>query len=73
MTSLRKVNSYEARVGIDMLKEAISELEIYLDPNNENCDVRKDMRGEGPQLYLGSWVLGPLQEALRLLEGRDPE
>lgn len=68
-----KVNSYKALLAVDRLKEAISDLETYLDPNNEDCDVRGDARGEGAQLYLGTWVLGPLQEALRLLEGRDPE
>jgi hypothetical protein len=68
-----KVNGFKALYATQRLEEAIRELEIFMDPKNEECDVRGDARGEGTQLYLGSWVLGPMKEALRLLEGRDPE
>jgi len=59
--------------AVEQLKEAVRELKIFMDPKNVECDVRQDARGTATQLYLGAWVLEPLEEALRLLEGRDPE
>lgn len=67
------INPHEGLYAIERLKEAIHDLEVFLDPNNPECDVRKDARGEGTQLYVETWVMGPMKEALRLLEGRDPE
>lgn len=68
-----KVNGHKALYATERLKDAIHDLEVFMDPKNEECDVRGDARGEGTQLYMESWVLGPMKEALRLLEGRDPE
>jgi hypothetical protein len=58
--------------AVEQLKEAVRELKVFMDPKNVECDVRQDARGTATQLYLGTWVLEPLEEALRLLEGTDP-
>jgi hypothetical protein len=67
-----KINPTRGLRAIEQLKESIEELKVFLDPGNVECDVRRDAR-ESSQLYLETWVLQPLEEALRLLEGRESE
>lgn len=57
--------------AVEQLKEAIRELKVFMDPKNVECDVRQDARGTATQMYLESWVLAPLEEALKVLEGSD--
>lgn len=53
----------------DELREAIRDLQVFLDPNNPDCNVPAEARQVAAE-YLYTWVLGPIQTADQLIEGR---
>lgn len=65
-----KINPIAGLRAIEQLKESIEEMKIFLDAGDIQCDVRRDVR-ESSRLYLETWILQPMEEALRLLEGRE--
>ena len=54
------------------LKDALSSLERFLDPNNSRCGVDPEVR-KAAQLYLSSWVAGPMRRLLVWAHGEEIE
>jgi hypothetical protein len=48
------------------LQQALQSLRAFLDVGNADCDVAPEHR-QAAKLYLESWVLGPVQEAVAFL------
>ena len=53
----------------DELREAITDLQVFLDPTNPDCNVPAEVRQVAAE-YLSTWVLGPIQTADQLIESR---
>jgi hypothetical protein len=53
----------------DELGEAIRDLQVFLDPNNPDCNVSPEARQAAAE-YLYTWVLGPIQTADQLIASR---
>jgi hypothetical protein len=66
-TVKRRPTQYETRRAIRKLEEAIESLSQYCDPEDEHCSIPAEHREAG-RLYLGSWVEGPLGDALAMLK-----
>lgn len=51
------------------LEGAIHDLQAFLDPDNDSCNVSREARIEARE-FLATWVLGPVNNADRIIENR---
>ena len=51
------------------LEDAIHDLQAFLNPDDDSCNVSREARIEATE-FLSSWVLGPINNADRIIENR---